>query len=380
MQRVPSPADVAPILADLGLTPESLAGSDPTTGLIAWSGGAEVPETAARLPPGAHLLVLVEGGPSDAELATVRNALWPAWHLVRLYRHGADGLMRELVSGRQRLDGELPGDGAVVVARRRELVLSPDVTVEKFDHNAAGWNGVPGTPGYAHFRWMRRFVGRFTRTPHGARILDCGCGAGWVGIEAATAAPKTELCFFDPSPEMVRLAEGNARSEGLRAFEGRVGFGEAPPFPAPGEERFDLVTSSGVLSFSPDLDAWIAGLTSTVKPGGVLVVGDLNPESRGMRRRRATKPLLPVRELNAQGSSEVRARLESAGFRHEKTAGYQLTRPIPQAIHLSDTRLKGLLSPPLLLLNRSLSALDAALGDPLSAQFDSWVMSFRAGP
>src|SRR5205085_10478596 len=103
---------------------------------------------------------------------------------------------------------------------------------------------------------MRRFVARLSVGPdesRARRILDFGCGAGWVGIEAAIAARSAgaargadvELCAFDPSGAMVELATENARASGIEHFTGRIGFGEAPPFPAllpaPGEPRFDLV-------------------------------------------------------------------------------------------------------------------------------------------
>jgi SAM-dependent methyltransferase len=171
---------------------------------------------------------------------------------------------------------------------------------------------------------------------------------------------------------MVRVAAANAEAAGVERFEGRVGFGEDPPFAEP----FDVVLSSGVLSFSPDLERWLAGLVRTVRRGGTLVVGDLNPASRGMRRRRATHALLPVRELNAQESGEIRRRLERAGFRHLRTAGYQLSRPVPQAMHLSERKLRGALSPALLLANRAAAGLERALGDPCPGLFDSWVSAY----
>jgi 16S rRNA G1207 methylase RsmC len=88
---------------------------------------------------------------------------------------------------------------------------------------------------------MRRFVGTFAPADwmraSAGRILDFGCGAGWVGIEAALAAgaSRVELCAFDPSPQMVKLAEENARASGIARFAARTGFGEDPPFPAAGE-------------------------------------------------------------------------------------------------------------------------------------------------
>jgi 2-polyprenyl-3-methyl-5-hydroxy-6-metoxy-1,4-benzoquinol methylase len=260
----------------------------------------------------------------------------------------------------------------LLVGRRREHVLSPDVTVEKFNQHAAGWNGRPGEPGYPHHRWMRRFVARFASPQPGQRLLDFGCGAGWVGIEAALAAGGCALRAFDPSPEMVRIANGNARASGLQDFEARTGFGEDPPFPGSGEQPFDVVYSSGVVSFSPRIERWIEGLASTVRPGGTLVVGDIQRESRGMRLRRSRRPLLPAREMNALTGAEMSRLLERHGFRLEASAGYQLTWPVPQISHWSDTRARGALSPLTLLLNK------VAAGRLAPDCFDSWVLRLRA--
>jgi SAM-dependent methyltransferase len=160
----------------------------------------------------------------------------------------------------------------------------------------------------------------------------------------------------------------------VRDFEARTGFGEDPPYPGDGEAPFDLTISSGVVSFAPDLERWLDGLARTVRPGGDLVIGDIHPSSRGFRRRRAAKPLLPVRELNAHTREAVRAALERRGFRHVRSGAYQLTWPVPELMHLNERSLGGLLTYPLLWLNRAASGVDRAFGSPLQDQFDSWVM------
>jgi SAM-dependent methyltransferase len=360
------------LLQDLGLEGSSALVLDASIGR------SEVVARAGRELSGAGALLLrLDGTPSDALLARWRDDLWPLCHAVALYRHDARGLARRTHDSKTRLD-DAP-------ARREETwfcfrltshVLSPEATREKFDANAGGWNGEPGGPGYPHFRWMRRLVARFAPTDRARRILDFGCGAGWVGIDAAGRRKQVTVAAFDPSPEMVRIAESNARAEGLTEFTGRVGFGERPPFPAEGEQPFDHVISSGVVSFSPDFEAWMRGLVSTCAPGGTLIVGDVNPSSRGIRARRAKRPLMVVRELNGRRADEVRAWLETRGFRHRKTAAYQFTWPMPQLMYLNETRLGGLLSYPLVWLNAALTSLDGALSNRLIDQFDSWVMWF----
>ena len=381
-----SDADLAEVLEDLGLDAAALESGDALLlGVPPGQGerlAAEVlKEVESRLSPTGALLLFLEGRRRESELASWRNALWPLLHTGVLYALDKQGVTRRTLSGSQPLDhgprkAHHVRTGTVLVARRRDHAMSPDATVEKFDANASGWNGDPGGAGYPHFRWMRRLVGCFTPLERGASLLDFGCGAGWCGVEAAKRFGARSLRFFDPSPEMVRIATENARAAGVSDAEGRTGFGEAPPYPADGEDPFDAVISSGVVSFSPDFEAWFEGLTRTVRPGGTLVIGDIQRTSRGMQRRRREKALLPAREMNALTASEARQRLEAGGFRYHGGAGYQLTRPFPEAMHVNETKLGGALTYPLLWSNQLAAATSRRLGFPDADGFDSWVMHF----
>ena len=278
------------------------------------------------------VMVFLKDPRPDAEIVRWRNALWPWLHVTAHVRLEPEKAIVETLDGVREHALAHQKRGHLLVARRREHVLSPANTVVKFDKNAPGWNPVPGSRGWAHYRWGRVYVGCFAPVKPAARILDFGCGAGWCGIEAALTSPGSSLALFDPSPELAQGAEKNARAAGIANVVVRTGFGEKPPFPAPGEARFDHVISSGVVSFSPDFERWFDGLASTVAPGGTLVIGDLNRESRGMRRRRATKILLVGREMNALTRDEARRALERRGFTFVRAAGYQLSTPWPDLV------------------------------------------------
>lgn len=381
---VPGPSELAPALSDLGLDGASLsrlgdgtsgnklAGShgDPTTA------SSEQDLAAAELGLGSTLLLFLPGPPPLKTLAAWRNALWPLLHVPAWYRF--DGrVVKRMEYERETEVGPSALSGALIVARRRTELMSPDAMVTKFDQNAAGWDGQPGGPGYPHFRWMRRHVGCFAGRTSPGSILDFGCGAGWCGIEAARAFSPARLCAFDPSPRMLEQAVRNARSAGVEAFEVRTGFGEAPPFPAQGEEPFDLVLSSGVISFSPDPQAWMDGIAATVAPGGDLVIGDIQRESVGFRARHRQRPVLPARELSALTAGEVQADMALRGFEAVRSASYQITRPIPQVMHLNETRLKGVLTYPLLWANQLAAGLNQRSAFPPASWFDSWVLHMR---
>lgn len=382
---------VAPLLRDLDLTavsspteatgaaglPALLLGVARGTPLGEGLGETAAGQAGAVLAADGALLLFLEGAPGDRDLAALRNGLWPELHVGAIYRLTGGRCRRRTLGGAREVEGTSETEATVLAAWPRTHALSPEQTVLKFDQNASGWNGEPGTPGYPHFRWMRRFVACFAPIPFGSRILDFGCGAGWCGIEAARRYRASELAFFDPSAEMIRIAERNAHDAGIATAHGRTGFGESPPFPGEGEQPFDAVISSGVISFAPDPERWLDGLAGTVAPGGLLVIGDIHHDSLGNRRRRSRKPLLPGRELNALTPGRVREGLARRGFEHVESAGYQLTRPFPEAMHVNETRLGGVLTWPLLWCNQVMAAASRRFGLPREERFDSWVMCLR---
>lgn len=323
------------------------------------------------LAPEGHVLVVGHRVEDAPELCALRNALWPHLHVVRAYRmKRGEPVQRIELGGSTRLPHVATADGFALLALERLVAMSPATTAQKFDKNAAGWNGVPGAPDYAHFRWMRKLLAVLGKPRPGEVTLDAGSGAGWVGIEAAKKGAV--VSSFDPSPEMVKFVLANAASEGVKV-QGRVGFCEKPPFDGP----FDLVLNSGVISFSPDADVFLDGLCGVVKPGGRIVIGDLNPRSRGMTRRRTQKVIVPVREMNASLREDVERGLLRRGFRVEWRRFYQLTSPVPELIHRSKSRwVQGLL----LVANRAMFGIDAALGSPLSGMFDSWILGATKNP
>ena len=360
---------ITAILADLELGPErvevlELPGPDPDQG----------GRLAAAASAG-HVLALVPGTPDWPALARLRDACWPTAHLAAIYRCGADGRIKRHAIGDDALLGAVADGPArtVIHVRSRAEAMGRPTTRAKFDANAAGWNGNPGSPTYAHYRWMRRLLAEVARPEAGTRTLDAGCGTGWVGIEAALMGARVSA--FDPSPAMVELARQNARDSGV-PLDARVGFVEEVPF----DDRFELVLNSGVISFAPDPQVYMDRLDRLVAPGGLLVIGDLNPVSAGFRRRRRRMPLLPVRELSGLTREQAEALLLARDYTIEARRYYQVTFPVPELTALAEKKGHGWACPAFLALNRAATGLDALLGSPFAGRFDSWILRARKAP
>ncbi len=310
-------------------------------------------------------VVLQTHAPFDeAGVAALRDALWPAFNAFRAYRLQSQRYIDRIdTDGTTKLTKHFVANfsGSAVALRRSAAAMAPSVIEKKFDQNAAGWSGDPKSPLWGHHRWMRRYVTDVAVPQPGEHVLDAGCGAGWVGIEAAKRGAVVKA--FDPSPEMVKHVLENAAAEGV-SVEAQVGFVEKPPW----EETFALVLNSGVISFAPDADRFLEALDARVAPGGRLVIGDLNPLSRGMARRRRAKAILPIREMNALPRADVIGRLEARGYRITARRYYQLTYPVPELMSLSAAKLGGLGCG--WLLARNVRAAQHDSED--AAGFDSW--------
>jgi len=365
-----APRLLAPILDDLQLAATAVE----VLQLPAPDAGAApaIAAAAARAPA----LVVFPGLPDRPTLARLRDACWPGAHFGAIWRVAADGRIKRMTSaGDGELDTRADSAGGlapftVVLARSRQDTFGQQTTRAKFDANATGWNGNPGSPTYGHYRWMRRLLAEVAQPRRGQRTLDAGSGTGWVGIEAARLGAS--VAAFDPSPAMIELAKGNAAQTGV-PLDARVGFVENAPFDKP----FELVLNSGVISFAPDPDVYLTRLDRLVEPGGTLVIGDINPLARGFLRRRRVQPLLPARELNGLTRPAVEALLVQRGYVIQARRFYQLTFPVPQLMALSEKKGLALPCAALLALNKLATATDAALFSRLSGSFDSWILRAR---
>jgi SAM-dependent methyltransferase len=152
----------------------------------------------------------------------------------------------------------------------------------------------------AWFRWVATQIA----WPARARVLEVGCGAGWLWAEASAHLPMgLYLTLTDLSPGMV--AEAVARVGGLerhRRVGGRVADAQALPFAA---DSFDVVVANHMLYHVPDPGSAVAELARVVRPDGVLMAGTVGADH-----------LRELAEIRAEvfGGSRVLATVDTFGI------------------------------------------------------------------
>jgi SAM-dependent methyltransferase len=124
-----------------------------------------------------------------------------------------------------------------------------------------------GTASVAWFPWLATQVD----WPTEARVLEVGCGAGWMWAEAAARLPgDLDLTLTDLSSGMVTEAIERVGSLGrYRRTTGRVADAQELPFRS---GSFDIVVANYVLHHVPDTRRAVGEMARVLSPHGTLVV------------------------------------------------------------------------------------------------------------
>jgi ubiquinone/menaquinone biosynthesis C-methylase UbiE len=105
--------------------------------------------------------------------------------------------------------------------------------------------------------------------PAPRRILDVGCGTGYLLRQLAARCPQaSELAGIDAAPAMIEVAAATAADDRLHFL---VGTAEKLPWPA---GAFDLVVSTTSFDHWADQQAGLTECARVMVPGGTLVLVD----------------------------------------------------------------------------------------------------------
>jgi len=157
---------------------------------------------------------------------------------------------------------------------------------------------------------QRRLILTLLGDIRGRDVLDVGCGDGDLAVELWRRGAT--VTGIDASPEMVEAARARAKQEGAD-----ISFmvGEAANIPlAP--ERFDFVVAVTILCFVANAAPVFSEIARVLRPGGVLVIGELGKWSlwAAARRVRAWFGSQLWRRGRFRTASELRSLANGAGL------------------------------------------------------------------
>ena len=111
----------------------------------------------------------------------------------------------------------------------------------------------------------------------GEQVLDVGVGPGFLAAEmAAEVGPDGRVCGIDTSAAMLDVAARRNPGAQAATLELELGGVERIPY---AEESFDVVVTTQVLEYVPDIPGALAEMRRVLKPGGRLLVLDTDWDS-----------------------------------------------------------------------------------------------------
>ncbi|MBE0595406.1 MAG: methyltransferase domain-containing protein [Gemmatimonadales bacterium] len=118
------------------------------------------------------------------------------------------------------------------------------------------------------------FLQAFAPLP-GERVVDVGAGPGFLTTEIAKAVGKSgSVCGVDISEPLLRVARSQSKDQ--YGIEFRHGDATHLPYP---DEAFDVVVSTQVLEYVPDVDAALAEFNRVLRVGGRVALLDTDWDS-----------------------------------------------------------------------------------------------------
>ena len=120
------------------------------------------------------------------------------------------------------------------------------------------------------FRYLDQVVATRRMDYRRCRVLDIGCGGGFICEEFAKR--NANVTGIDPSPSTIAEATRHAKKMGFE-IEYQAGTGEQLPFE---DNSFDLISCCDVLEHVQDLEKVMQETARVLKPGGLYFYDTIN--------------------------------------------------------------------------------------------------------
>ena len=127
-------------------------------------------------------------------------------------------------------------------------------------------NEVPGNGHEIKYRGYQKGIRR--------RILDLGCGSGYLAFPMAKNNPDSEVIGLDIVSDTLEVNRSGVNKEGIKNLSFVSYDGIDFPFE---DQSFDLVVTRYALHHFPDIEHSIGEMSRVLKEGGTLFISDPCP-------------------------------------------------------------------------------------------------------
>jgi SAM-dependent methyltransferase len=157
----------------------------------------------------------------------------------------------------------------------------------------------------------------------GHRVLDLGCGSGSITfLEAGLVGQNGKVIGIDISSEMIGIARGGARENGITNIEFQNQDVESLSFP---DESFDSVTARFCLMFLKSPENVLRAIRRVIKTGGTFAACVWGPAEKNPLPASVLKLYVNLPDVNHELPGPFRFGAPGALLGMMRTAGFQKT-------------------------------------------------------
>ncbi|MDQ6958126.1 MAG: methyltransferase domain-containing protein [Mariprofundaceae bacterium] len=152
----------------------------------------------------------------------------------------------------------------------------------------------------------------------GQRLLDVGCGTGFLLEKVISTFPDTHIAGMDPSPEMLGMARGKC----LNGIDFMEGWAESLPFR---DDSFDVVVSCNAFHYWRQPAMALDEIARVLKPEGRLLITDWCGDHLACRICDLYLRAFNRAHFRTYGAKECEALIATAGFHDIGVERYKIS-------------------------------------------------------
>ena len=192
-------------------------------------------------------------------------------------------------------------------------MICPDRVVRNFSRDPAAYERQARAQRRAAASLAGCIVAHFAGRPPPARILELGCGTGFLSRRIATAWPDADLTLSDISPAMVEFCRLRLH-RACRNRSGQIDFAVCNAADTIPDGPFDLITAALMAQWTPGLTPMLSRWRRQLSPTGAIAFSTLTADTFADIRTHFAAVGVPFPAPALPTPGELSASITAAGF------------------------------------------------------------------